>query len=49
MTIPYADLELHPDEEPPLPESPRSGAVIVYVLLALLGVGLGLAVWAATR
>ena len=40
----YADMELHPEEEP-LPEPPRSGAVIVYVLLALLGVGLGLAVW----
>ena len=111
MTIPYADMELHPDEEPsipplwtdanklrvlalwfdkwdatdyadrqrlldegpgrndvqrdlrriadeldamlgPLPDSPRSGAVIVYVLLALLGVGLvglGFAAWLATR
>ena len=34
------------------PDSPRSGAVIVYVLLALLGVGLvglGFAAWLATR
>ena len=31
------------------PDSPRSGAVIVYVLLALLVVGLGFAVWVVTR